>query len=92
MGKITQEDRLKFILKRVKENDITEEELAKKLNVSSRTIYNDVKVINQALDESSELKLENGTYRFLIYQRVRKRKSVDRYTASKSILSVISFI
>ncbi|WP_141604189.1 BglG family transcription antiterminator [Terrilactibacillus laevilacticus] len=86
MGHITQEDRLKYILKRVQKNDVTEEELARKLNVSSRTIYNDVKVINQALDESSELKLDNGTYRFLIYQPKKVEKIIKDFVKESQLI------
>lgn len=67
MADFFEEDRLSQILKYIQQrNCVTINGLAEKLDVSTRTIRNDIKVLNEELEDVAFLEGEQGSYRLYI--------------------------
>lgn len=67
MANFFEEDRLSQILKFIQQrNCVTINGLAEKLDVSTRTIRNDIKLLNEELEDVAFLEGEQGSYRLYI--------------------------
>lgn len=70
MGKHFEEDRLIIILKYIQNNQcITLNETAKYLEVSTKTIKNDIKLLNELLEKHAFIEGEQGSYRLYIINK-----------------------
>ena len=76
------EDRKFLIIKLLQQNhNIPLAELAQKLNVSTRTIRNDIKVLNDILEDSAFIEIEQGECCFYItdhYELEEKKISLEK--------------
>ena len=78
-----EEDRLVLILNQIQnKNFITLTEIAEKLNVSTRTVRNDIKLLNDIFGDSAFIDGEQGSYRLYIIDIdgfEEKREEILRY-------------
>lgn len=76
------EDRKFLIIKLLQQNNVIAlAELAQKLNVSTRTIRNDIKLLNELLEDSAFIEMEQGECRFYItdhYELEEKKISLEK--------------
>lgn len=76
------EDRKFLIIKLLQQNNmIALAELAQKLNVSTRTIRNDIKLLNELLEDAAFIEMEQGECRFYItdhYELEEKKISLEK--------------
>lgn len=75
MTKIAQKDRHSSILKESQSNnEINLEKLAGKLSVSTRTVRNDINILNKELKGIAEFKIEKGNYWLKLYDEKRYKE------------------
>ncbi len=76
------EDRKFLIIKLLQQNNVIAlAELAQKLNVSTRTIRNDIKLLNELLEDTAFIEMEQGECRFYItdhYELEEKKISLEK--------------
>ncbi|NDO47535.1 BglG family transcription antiterminator [Clostridium sp. MD294] len=76
------EDRKFLIIKLLQQNNVIAlAELAQKLNVSTRTIRNDIKLLNELLEDAAFIEMEQGECRFYItdhYELEEKKISLEK--------------
>lgn len=85
MERYFEEDRLVLILKQVQnKNCITLTEIAEKLDVSTRTVRNDIKILNDALSDTAFIEGEQGNYKLYIVDLEgfeKKKEEIFKYNS-----------
>ena len=80
------EDRKFLIIKLLQQNNVIAlAELAQKLNVSTRTIRNDIKLLNELLEDTAFIEMEQGECRFYItdHYELEEKKNFFRKNAKR---------